>query len=218
MRKMVWVLLFSTLASCGQNKTKQHYRQVTAQDDPVEVTATTDGFEKAYFASGCFWCSESIYKSVFGVNRVVSGYSGGTGENPRYEDYVKKGHAETVEVVYNPKVVDYETLLDVYFASQNVTQQNGQGPDLGAGYRSVIFYQNQVQKRAIEKKIEEVQKTYAKPVAAQVIPFRKFWKAEEYHQNFEEKHPNHPYIQNVSLPRLYKFQNRNPELLKSSRS
>src|SRR5699024_3222051 len=160
--------------------------------------------------------SESIYESVFGVHKVISGYAGGTGENPTYRDYVRKGHTETVEVIYNPKLIDDKTLLEVYFASQNVTQQNGQGPASGSGYRSVICYQNHSEKKMIEDKIAEVQKRYKDPVAAEPIPFRKFWKAEEYHQNFEEKNPNHPYVRNVSLPRLYRFQNRHPELLKSN--
>lgn len=213
LRSFTWILFFITLSSCAQKKT-EHYRQITAEVEPVEVPPSEDGLKTAYFASGCFWCSEPIFNSVFGVVKVVSGYAGGTGENPTYKDYVKKGHTETVEVTYNPDVVDFGTLLKVYFASQNVTQQNGQGPDSGSGYRSVIFYQNEEQKQAIEQKIKEVQIHYADPVAAQVIPFQKFWKAEEYHQDFDEKNPNHPYVQKVSLPRLYKFQNRNPELLK----
>lgn len=213
MRYLFLVVLLISLACCGQKKTEVYHR-LTAEMEPVETGETEQGLRKAYFASGCFWCSESVYESVMGVEEVISGYAGGTGADPVYEDYERKGHAETVEVIYNPRYVDFETLLDVYFASQNVTQQNGQGPDLGSGYRSVIFYQNQEEKALIEQKIEEVQRFYKEPVAAEVIPFQKFWRAEEYHQNFEEKHPNHPYIQNVSLPRLYRFQNRNPDLLK----
>lgn len=214
LRSFTWVLLFITLSSCAQKKTNKYYKQVTAEAEPIEVPRSEDGLKTAYFASGCFWCSEPIFNSVFGVVKVVSGYAGGTGEDPTYRDYVKKGHTETVAVVYNPDVVNFETLLQVYFTSQNVTQQNGQGPDSGPGYRSVIFYQNEGQKQAIRQKIKEVQVHYSDPVAAQVIPFQKFWKAEEYHQDFDKKNPNHPYVQKVSLPRLYRFQNRNPELLK----
>lgn len=217
MKYFSFLLFFVTLVSCAQNRARKQDRQITAKAKPIEVEATDDGFKKAYFASGCFWCSESIYETVFGVREVISGYAGGTGENPTYRDYDKKGHTETVEVIYNPELVTYETLLNVYFASQNVTQQNGQGPDLGSGYRSVIFYQNEEEKTLSEDKIAEVQKKYEDPVAAQVIPFQKFWKAEEYHQNFDEKNPNHPYVQKVSNPRLYQFQNRHPELLKSNR-
>lgn len=206
------MLLFITTLGCAQEKD----RKTPMDAAPVQTAETDKGYKRAYFASGCFWCSESIYESVIGVQQVVSGYSGGTGENPIYQNYERKGHSESIEVIYDPKVVDYLTLLTVYFGSQNVTQQNGQGPDRGSGYRSIIFYQNEQEKQQIEEKIAEVQKSYGKPVAAEVRPFQKFWRAEEYHQNYEEKHPANPYIRNVSLPRLYQFQRKYPELVKKN--
>jgi peptide-methionine (S)-S-oxide reductase len=108
-------------------------------------------------------------------------------------------------------------LVDVYFGSQNVTQVNGQGPDNGSQYRSIIFYQNDAQKQIIDTKIAELEKEYGEGnVAAQVLPFQKFWIAEGYHQNYERNNPNNPYIQNVSIPRLRKFQKKFPQLLKDS--
>lgn len=207
---LIYFTLLFTLIACAQDKQTQSFNDLT----PIQTKDTPNGYKKAYFASGCFWCVESIYESVLGVKQVVSGYSGGTGENPTYQNYIRKGHTETIEVTYNPKTVSYSTLLTVYFGSQNITQQNGQGPDKGSGYRSVIFYQNDMEKELIEKKIEEVQKSHSKPVAAKAEAFQKFWIAEEYHQDFEKRNPDHPYIRNVSLPRLIRFQENHPDLLK----
>jgi peptide-methionine (S)-S-oxide reductase len=117
-------------------------------------------------------------------------------------------------VIYDPEKVSFATLVDVYFGSQNVTQQNGQGPDIGSQYRSIIFYQNEKQKQIIEDKIAELDKQYNKPIAAEVVPFEKFWKAEDYHQDYKKKHPNNPYIQNVSNPRFERFKEKFPELVK----
>ena len=113
-------------------------------------------------------------------------------------------------------VVSFSTLVDVYFGSQNVAQVNGQGPDRGAQYRSIIFYQNEEQKTIILKKKAAIAKTQKVTVAAEVYPFQKFWKAEGYHQNYERLHPNNPYVRNVSIPRLKRFQAKFPQLLKQN--
>ena len=148
---------------------------------------------------------------------MISGYSGGHTENPTYEssNTGRTGHAESVEVYYDPSVVSFETLVDVYFGSQNPVQINGQGPDHGSQYRSIIFYQNETQKKIIEKKKEELGKKLDKKIAAEVMPFQKFWKAEGYHQDYEKRNPGNPYIQNVSIPRLLRFQKKFPELIKA---
>ena len=176
--------------------------------------------ERAYFASGCFWCVEAIYESVKGVDEAISGYSGGHTKNPTYEssNTGTTGHAEAVEIIYNPNVVSFKTLVDVYFGSQNITQVNGQGPDRGSQYRSIIFYQNDEQKQIIDTKIAALEKEVGKGnVAAQVLPFQKFWKAEAYHQDYEKNNPNNPYIQNVSIPRLNKFKAKFPDILKTDK-
>jgi peptide-methionine (S)-S-oxide reductase len=183
---------------------------------PVQTEAQK-GHNKAYFASGCFWCVEAIYESVKGVKESISGYSGGHTKNPTYEDSNtgNTGHAEVVEIIYNPEIISFKKLVDVYFGSQNITQVNGQGNDRGSQYRSIIFYQNEEEKKIIETKIDQLNKQLkGKKVAAEVMPFQKFWIAEEYHQNYEKLHPNNPYIQNVSVPRLKKFQKNFPDLLK----
>jgi peptide-methionine (S)-S-oxide reductase len=175
-----------------------------------------NGKARAYFASGCFWCVEAVYESVKGVEEVVSGYSGGHTKNPTYEasNTGRTGHAEAVEVIYDPTIVSFSTLVDVYFGSQNPTQVNGQGPDNGSQYRSIIFYQNAEQKKIIEAKKAALAKQLDANIAAEVYPFQKFWEAEAYHQNYERLHPNQSYIRNVSVPRLNRFKAKFPELLK----
>ena len=185
---------------------------------PVEVVSP-DGFKRAYFASGCFWCVEAIYESLIGVEESISGYSGGHTKNPTYEssNTGKTGHAEAVEIIYNPNVISFKMLVDVYFESQNISQVNGQGNDRGSQYRSIIFYQNMEEKNIIANKIKALYKENPdRKVAAEVMPFQKFWIAEKYHQDYERLHPNNSYIQNVSIPRLKRFQNKFPELLKEN--
>lgn len=185
--------------------------------NPVQTQATKEGHAKAYFASGCFWCVEAVYESVKGVKESISGYAGGHTENPTYEssNTGKTGHAEAVEIIYDPEVVDFATLVDVYFGSQNITQVNGQGPDRGSQYRSIIFYQNETEKKIIDDKVAALNKELApKKVAAEVMPYTTFWVGEEYHQNYERLHPDNPYIRGVSVPRLKKFQAKFPHLVK----
>lgn len=212
------LLLLHLQASCQSND-KNKIEEAKAQKEltPVQVPAE-NGMEKAYFASGCFWCVEAIYESVKGVKESISGYSGGHTENPTYESSNTglTGHAEAVEVIYDPSIISFKQLVEVYFGSQNITQINGQGPDNGSQYRSIIFYQNNTQKKIIDDKIKKLEEEFGKgKVAAQVLPFQKFWVAENYHQDFEKLHPNHPYIQNISIPRLKRFQKKFPELLKA---
>jgi peptide-methionine (S)-S-oxide reductase len=207
-------LLITT--GCGQQKTDRTQQQEAQQSEPVEVPVK-DGLARAYFASGCFWCVEAVYESVKGVKESISGYAGGHTENPTYEssNTGTTGHAEAVEIIYDPEVVSFGTLVDVYFGSQDVTQVNGQGPDRGSQYRSIIFYQNKEQKKIIDEKIAKLNKKLApEEVAAEVYPFEKFWVGEDYHQDFEKRNPNHSYIRNVSIPRLERFQEKFPELLK----
>lgn len=216
--KSILSLTFSLfLLACGNGNTKSVTQSADLDMDPVEVPMQ-DNMAKAYFASGCFWCVEAIYESVNGVKEVISGYSGGHTENPTYEssNTGKTGHAEAVEVIYDPEVVSFETLVNVYYGSQNPTQVNGQGPDNGSQYRSIIFYQNQEQKDIIDKVSAEVAKNYDKPLAAEIVPFQKFWIAEDYHQDYERSHPENPYIQNVSIPRIEKFKKKFPDLLKKN--
>ena len=210
--------LFTFSTGCGNNNKDQSVtRTEIANADPVEVPVQ-DGLKRAYFASGCFWCVEAVFESVKGVKEAVSGYSGGHTKNPTYEESNTgtTGHAEAVEVIYDPQVVDFNTLVDVYFGSMDPTQKNGQGPDMGSQYRSIAFFQNAAQKQVIEQKIKALASEYKKPIAVEVLPFQKFWKAEAYHQNYERKNPNQSYIRNVSVPRINRFKAKFPELLKEN--
>ena len=207
-----FLFLFISFSSCTQNIEKNK-KQLNL--NPISINEKN--VHKAYFASGCFWCVEAIYESLVGVKTVTSGYSGGSTKNPTYELVNTKltGHAETIEVVYNPKKITFSNLLDVYFGSQNISQLNGQGPDNGPQYRSIIFYQNQQQKELIYNKIKEIKKNTGLEVAAEVYPFRKFWIAENYHQDFKKNNPNHPYIKNVSNPRFDNFKFKFDDLIKN---
>lgn len=173
---------------------------------------------KAYFASGCFWCVEAVYESLEGVEEAYSGYAGGKTKNPTYYQVItgKTGHAETVEVIYDPEVIDFATLVEVFFDSHDPTLLNQQGPDRGTQYRSVAFYQNESEKKIIEDHISKLtkEKTYSKKIVTEVKPLSKFYYAENYHQDYEKNNPNDLYILNVSKPRLNKFKVTSPELLK----
>ena len=217
MKNLLYILSISLFFSCRNQAQINPEQQKVIDADPIEVPLE-NGKARAYFASGCFWCVEAVYESVKGVDEAISGYSGGFTENPTYEksNTGRTRHAEAVEVIYDPEVVSFATLVDVYFASQDPLQVNGQGPDRGSQYRSIIFYQNDEQKKIIEVKKSELAKELDAKIAAEVYPFQKFWKAEAYHQDFEKRNPNQRYIRAVSIPRLKRFQAKMPEVLKDS--
>ncbi|MDB2587583.1 peptide-methionine (S)-S-oxide reductase MsrA [Flavobacteriaceae bacterium] len=215
------IFLIPSLGSC-QDKTTintgysaQDFTQSIKRIEEMDQTELS----KAYFASGCFWCVEAIYERLTGVVEVVSGYAGGQTPYPTYgaSNTGLTGHAEAVVVYYDPNLIDFATLLKVYFASQNISQFNGQGPDHGSQYRSIIFYQNQEEAEIINQQIKALEKQIGQgKVAAEVQAFDKFWPAEDYHQNYEANHPYHPYIVNTSIPRLKRVMTKLPELFKKS--
>lgn len=215
MKSIFITLSLALLFSCQNNAQPSKKQDAIINAKAIEVPVK-NGKAKAYFASGCFWCVEVIYESLNGVDEVISGYSGGHTKNPTYEssNTGRTGHAEAVEVIYNPNIISYATLVDVFFGSQNPTQINGQGNDIGSQYRSIIFYQNEAQKQIILKKKEALSKKLNASIAAEVYPFQKFWVAEDYHQNYERLNPNNSYIQNVSIPRFNRFKAKFPELIK----
>lgn len=214
MKNYIALLIIILAFSCQNTAQTNQKQKEVINADPVEVPLE-NGKARAYFASGCFWCVEAVYESIKGVDEVINGYSGGHTKNPTYEasNTGRTGHAEAVEVIYDPKIVSFATLVDAYFASQNPTQVNGQGPDRGSQYRSIIFYQNDEQKKIILEKKEALAKKLDAKIAAEVYPFQKFWVAEDYHQNYERLHPNNGYIRNVSIPRLKRFKAKFPKAL-----
>ena len=218
MKHILFTMTLVLLFSCQNNAQVNPKQQAVINASPIAVPLQK-GKAKAYFASGCFWCVEAIFESVKGVDESVSGYAGGHTKNPTYESnsYGRiKDHAEAVEITYDPSLVSFSTLVDVYFASQNPTQINGQGPDKGYQYRSIIFYQNNDEKLIIEQKKAALAKALNATIAAEIYPFQKFWIGEDYHQNYEKLHPNQSYIRNVSIPRLQRFKLKMPEVLKKN--
>ncbi len=185
---------------------------VQAQDadsSPVRLPKLKSGEAVATFAGGCFWAQEEGFDQLKGVREVVSGYSGGTVANPTYEQVGtdRTGHAESVQVYYDPTVISYRDLLDAFFAGHDPTTLNRQGPDAGRDYRSVAFYRTPAEKAEILAAIDRVNasKHYAGRVVTEVVPFAVFYPAEQYHQNYCKLHPNQPYIQSVSLPKVEKL-------------
>ncbi|MBT8312809.1 MAG: peptide-methionine (S)-S-oxide reductase MsrA [Flavobacteriaceae bacterium] len=175
-------------------------------------------YETAYFASGCFWCVEVIFESVKGVKEAISGYAGGTEENPTYEQvsYGRTTHAEAVEVYYDPEVITFTELVQVFFGSHDPTTLNRQGPDRGPQYRSIAFYKNETERKIIEAYIQALtdNNVYNSPIVTEVSAFTIFYKAEEYHQDYERRNPDNPYIRNISIPRYNRFKKNFKEYLK----
>ncbi len=218
----VTILILATMVSSScQSKVTEHKQVETSKhigESVVTVPQDLKNYETAYFASGCFWCVEAIFESVRGVKEVISGYSGGNEKNPTYEQ-VGRGlttHAEAVEVYYDPKEVSFTELVQVFFGSHDPTSFNRQGPDRGPQYRSIAFYKNEGEKKIIEDYIKALrdQKVYDAPIVTEVTEFDKFYNAEDYHQDYEQKHPNNSYIRNVSIPRLNRFKKNFPGFLK----
>ncbi len=174
-----------------------------------ETNVNMEGTEVATLGTGCFWCTEAVLESLDGVKKVVSGYSGGHDPNPTYKAVCtgETGHAECVEVVFDPKVITYSDLLEAFFRSHDPTSLNRQGNDVGTQYRSVIFYHNDEQKRQAEKAKEELDKSgaYSKPIVTEITPAVKFFPAEDYHQNYFANNPDQGYCAFVIAPKLDKF-------------
>jgi peptide-methionine (S)-S-oxide reductase len=170
----------------------------------------TGKYEQATFGQGCFWCAEAIFKELDGVVKVESGYSGGKTANPTYKEVCsgQTGHAEVVQITYDPSKISYDELLEVFWKTHDPTTLNRQGNDVGTQYRSVIFYHNEEQKRlaeAYKKKLID-EKIWDKPIVTEISPFTHFYKAEDYHQNYYENNPNQAYCQYVIVPKLEKFE------------
>jgi len=169
----------------------------------------TEGLELATFGSGCFWCTEAVFQNVDGVEVVESGYSGGKVKNPTYKEVCSglTGHAEVIQLHYDPKKVSYDELLEIFWKTHDPTTLNRQGNDEGPQYRSVIFYHNDEQKRLAEgykaKLIQE--QVYDRPIVTEITPFTVFYKAEDYHQNYYNLNGNAPYCAYVIQPKVEKF-------------
>ena len=168
-----------------------------------------NGREIATLAGGCFWCLEAVFKDLRGVERVESGYAGGHVVNPSYYDVCSgtTGHAEVVQVTFNPQEVTFQELVQVFFTIHDPTTLNRQGADIGTQYRSAIFYHSPAQREVAERTIAELtaEKIWDAPIVTEVVPLTEFYKAEEYHQDYFERNPNQPYCVAVVAPKVAKF-------------
>jgi len=177
-----------------------------------QESARTETREAATLGGGCFWCTEAVFSIVKGVEKVESGYCGGFVPNPTYEQVSAgtTGHAEAAQLTFNPSVISFREILEIFFATHDPTTMNRQGPDVGAQYRSVIFYHNAEQKATAEKVIEELNRAeiWAAPIVTEIEPFKAFYKAEDYHREYYKRHPDQPYCQQVITPKLAKLQQR----------
>lgn len=175
--------------------------------------------EVAIFGGGCFWCLEVVYEQLLGVEKVESGYSGGAVVNPTYKQVCSgtTGHAEVVQVTFDPQVIDFQSLLEVFFTIHDPTTPNRQGADVGPQYRSAIFYHNKQQKTIAEQVIREIDvaKIWDNPIVTEVAPFEVFYRAEDYHQEYFRRNSGQPYCQVVIAPKVAKFRQRYLAKLKS---
>lgn len=165
--------------------------------------------EKATFAAGCFWCVEAVFQDVRGVERVVSGYAGGKKTNPTYEEVSSgmTGHAEALQIDFDPKVVSYKELLEIFFHTHDPTALNRQGPDVGTQYRSAIFYHSEEQRKTAEetKRAIDAEGVWPLPIVTEIAPFTVFYKAEDYHQNYFNNNPDQMYCRLTINPKVRKF-------------
>ncbi|GAA3940852.1 peptide-methionine (S)-S-oxide reductase MsrA [Hymenobacter algoricola] len=208
------LLAAANLAASAQTPTRP-----TAGAAPKNLS----GLAVATFGGGCFWSCEETFEELRGVREVVAGYAGGTVKNPTYEQIggEKTGHAESVQVYYDPRQVSYQTLLEVFFlGAHDPTQLNYQGPDTGPQYRSVAFYRSAQEKQLLETTIQRINATrhYAAPIVTQVTAFTQFWPAEAYHQGYMRLHPESGYIQHVSQPKVDKFRRAFADQLKPGKA
>jgi peptide-methionine (S)-S-oxide reductase len=187
--------------------------------DPAvdETLAAKKGHQTVVLAGGCFWGVQAVFEHVKGVTRVTAGYSGGTVKNPAYEQVGSgtTGHAESVEIVYDPSKVTLGQLLKVFFSvAHDPTELNRQGPDTGTQYRSAFFFANQDQQRIAQAHVEQLNQAqlFSRPIVTQIIPFTAFYRAEQYHQDFAAQHPDNPYIARFDLPKVKHLQQEFPNL------
>ncbi|WP_026897459.1 peptide-methionine (S)-S-oxide reductase MsrA [Daejeonella oryzae] len=189
------------MLSCNAQSKKTDVKKIRLTAPPGKAIAA--------FAEGCFWCSEHIFEDVAGVDSAISGYAGGTTPNPTYDlvNTETTGHAETVLVYYNPKIVSYAELVKVFFASHDPTTANQQGPDRGSSYRSILFYSSAAEQKLAQQGVREISKSgrFKKPIVTELKPLKEFYRAEEYHQNYIINNPNNTYVRAVSIPRYQLF-------------
>jgi len=209
-----FLLIFPFLGSC-QNQNPS--TKVSLKNKPM-MTNSNVKFDTATFGGGCFWCTEAMFAELKGVQSAVSGYSGGTVKNPSYKEVCSgtTGHAEVIQVVYDPAIISFAQLMQVFFLTHDPTTLNRQGNDIGTQYRSVVFYRNEEEKRIAQETIAEVATSgvYSDRIVTTLEPFETFYQAEDYHQDYFSQNSNQPYCSLVINPKLMKFRKTFESLLK----
>lgn len=210
-------LLFAVLLVAARSGAGSTRGPRAVPDPSFDVPLAAGADEVAVFAGGCFWGVQAVFQHVKGVKSALSGYSGGTTVSPSYEDVSSgsTGHAESVRVVFDPSKVSYGTLLKIFFSvAHDPTELNRQGPDVGTQYRSAIFYTSDQQKETATAYIKQLAdaKTFGRPIVTQVVPFKAFYQAEDYHQDYAARHPTEPYIATFDLPKVANLKREFPQL------
>ncbi len=188
-------------------------------DPVIDVTSVSAVKQTAVVAGGCFWCTEAVFVQIEGVEKVVSGYSGGASGTANYEAVCggRTGHAEAIQITYDPSTISYGQLLKIFFSvAHDPTQLNRQGRDVGTQYRSAIFYSDPEQQRVAEAYIKQLEqaKVFRSPIVTEVTPLKAFYPGEDYHQNYCSRNPQNPYVASVAEPKVEKTRDHFPELLK----
>ncbi len=205
------IISFAGLTSCAQkdNSGNKKNKKMNASTS-LSNSSTPLTMDTATFGTGCFWCTEAIFQQLEGVEKVTSGYSGGTVANPTYEEVCSKttGHAECLNILYDPKKISFDELLEIFWQTHDPTTLNRQGADSGPQYRSVVFYHNEEQREKTAKYKAELDKsgTFANPIVTTLEPFTIFYPAEDYHQNYYRNNASQGYCQFVIRPKLDKFE------------
>ncbi len=207
----VFALSFLLFGACSsqpvQKRPEQHQQPMQPSSSPVSNEAAPSSVEVATLGGGCFWCLEAVYQEMKGVLRVESGYAGGHVANPTYKEVCTgtTGHAEVVQITYDPSIVSYADLLEVFFTIHDPTTLNRQGNDVGTQYRSAIFYHDPEQKKIAEAAKKAAAQLWPKPIVTEIVPLDRFYKAEDYHQNYYRNNPTQPYCIYVVGPKVDKF-------------
>ena len=212
MKRYIFIPLFGIfmiMACSNRNTSSPENSNILMNTEDNDNNVVAKNKDTATFGSGCFWCTEAVFQQVNGVDTVISGYSGGHVVNPSYKQVctATTGHAEVLQIVFNPSIVSYSELLKMFWYSHDPTTLNQQGGDAGPQYRSVVFYHNAQQKKEAEfynKKLEE-EKVFNKPIVTEISPLINFYPAEDYHQNYYNENGSQPYCMYVVRPKLEKF-------------
>ena len=220
--KTIFLLLLGLIGhACGNAQQKTTNKTDKTMKKTVQLASIpTDELETATLGGGCFWCVEAVYQAVEGIHGVVSGYAGGTPQTANYEDVSSgtTGHAEVVQVYFNPKVIGFAQILDIFWATHNPTTRNRQGNDVGPQYRSVIFYHSEEQKKIAEaSKAEAAPQLWEDPIVTEIKPMKGFWEAEDYHQDYYQNvGDRNPYCTFVITPKMDKLKKAFPDRLKKN--